>query len=50
MATTISGHTTPRKLKVTVIVIGWAWSNMGVFLGLLTLKSAMPKLKNKSMN
>ena len=37
-------HTYSGKLKITLIVIGWAWSNMGVGFGLLahgTLKSAV---------
>ena len=39
-----------RKLKVTLIVIGWAWSNMDVsfYLGHWILKSA--RLKNNLMN
>ena len=37
-------HTYSGKLNITLIVIGWAWSNMGVGFGLLahgTLKSAV---------
>ena len=41
-----------RKLKVTLIVIRWAWSNMGVsfFFFHRTLKSAITSTQNKSMN
>ena len=46
----LHANTYLRKLRVTLVVIGWAWSNMGVLLGHRTLKSAIPQLKNKSMN
>ena len=39
----LPGDTNSGKLKVTLIIIGWAWSNMGMTftLGHRTLKSAV---------
>ena len=51
LAECVHANTYLRKLKVTLIVIGLAWSNMGcVLLGRRILKSAIPQLKNKLMN
>ena len=51
LAEFVHANTYLRKLKVTLIVIGLAWSNMGcVLLGRRILKSAIPQLKNKLMN